>query len=61
MSVPYFYRKKGRKELDKLVEEGMLELVKHAEWATPIVVVLKHDRVCALQRLQTSVFAAKLS
>ena len=58
---PLFLPEEGRKELDKLVEEGMLEPVKHAEWATPIVIVLKHNRVCAFQRLQTSVFAARLS
>ena len=44
-SVPYFYQDKVEKELDRLVEEGTLEPVEHSEWASPIVAVLKQDRV----------------
>ena len=49
-SVPYFYRKKVERELDRLVQEGTLEPVEHSEWASPIVAVLKRDgnniRIC---------------
>ena len=43
-SVPYFYREKVEKELDRLVEEGTLEPVEHSEWAAPTVAVLKPDK-----------------
>ena len=43
-SVPYFYQEKVEKELDRLVEEGILESVEHSEWASPIVAVLKPDK-----------------
>ena len=43
-TVPYFYREKVEKELNKLVEEGTLEPVEHSEWASPIVAVLKPDK-----------------
>ena len=47
--VPYAMRAKVEQELDRLVEEGILEPVQHAEWAAPIVPVLKSDqsvRIC---------------
>ncbi len=40
-SVPYFYREKVEQELDRLVQENILEPVEHSEWASPIVSVLK--------------------
>lgn len=43
-SVPYFYQERVEKELDRLVEGGMLEPVEHSEWASPIVAVLKQDK-----------------
>ncbi len=43
-SIPYFYREKVEKELDRLVGEGTLEPVEHSEWASPIVPVLKPDK-----------------
>lgn len=36
-TVPYAYREKVEKELDRLVEEGMLEPVEYSEWAAPMV------------------------
>ena len=48
-SVPYAYRELVEKELDCLVAEKILEPVQYAEWASPIVPVLKADktiRVC---------------
>ena len=44
-SVPYFLRDKVEKELNRLVAEGTLEPVEVAEWAVPIVSVLKPDKV----------------
>ena len=43
-SIPYFYRDKVERELERLVQEGTLEPVEHSEWATPIVAVLKRDK-----------------
>ena len=31
-------------ELDKLVDQGILTLVQHADWAAPIVPIMKADR-----------------
>ena len=54
-TLPYFYREKVEKELDRLVEEGTLEPVECSEWAAPIVAVLKQDRECShLWGLQTN-------
>lgn len=49
--LPYVYRAKVEEKLDCLVEQGVLEPIQHAEWAAPIVAVLKKDeqkniRVC---------------
>ena len=44
-SVPYFFREKLEKELDHLVSEGTLEPVQTSDWASPIVTVLKPDKV----------------
>ena len=43
-TVPYAMRLKVEEELDRLVKEGTLEPVQLADWAAPIVAVLKHDR-----------------
>ena len=44
-SVPYFLQEKLEKELDFLVSEGTLELVQTSDWASPIVTVIKPDKV----------------
>ena len=44
-SVPYSLRDKVEKELTRLQEEGTLEPVEMAEWAAPIVPVLKADKM----------------
>ncbi len=43
-SLPYALQAKVDQELDRLVAEGILEPVQYAEWAAPIVPVLKSDR-----------------
>ena len=43
-TVPYAYRALVNKELDRLVDQGILTPVQFADWAAPIVPVLKSDR-----------------
>ena len=43
-TVPYAYRELVNKELDRLVEQGILTPVSFADWAAPIVPVLKSDK-----------------
>ena len=43
-AVPCAYRELVEKELDRLVQEGTLEPVEFADWASPIVPVLKKDK-----------------
>ena len=46
-SVPYSLKAKIEDQLDKLVKEGVIEPVQHAEWAAPIVPIIKSDNtVC---------------
>ena len=48
-SVPYAFKDKVDKELQRLRDEGTLEPVEIVDWAAPIVVVLKKDksvRIC---------------
>ena len=42
--LPYAFREKIEKELTRLTEEGIPEPVQFAEWAAPIVPVLKKDK-----------------
>ena len=44
-SVPYSLRDKVEKELTRLQEQGTLEPVEMAEWAAPIVLVLKANKM----------------
>ena len=43
-TIPYAYRALVDAELDRLVEQGILSPVQFAEWAAPIVPVLKSDK-----------------
>ncbi|UYV79768.1 K02A2.6-like [Cordylochernes scorpioides] len=47
--IPYALKEKISREFDRLVKAGILKPVRHAEWAAPIVPVLKSDqtiRIC---------------
>ena len=47
--VPYSLRDKVDKELDRLVDEGIVDQVQYSDWACPIVPIVKPDgsiRVC---------------
>jgi len=44
-TVPYFLREKVEKELNQLVDKGTLQPVETSEWASPIVSILKPDKV----------------
>ena len=49
--VPYALREKIEKELERLQEEGTIEPVQFADWAAPIVPIVKDDksiRICGL-------------
>ncbi|XP_031432706.1 uncharacterized protein K02A2.6-like [Clupea harengus] len=53
-SVPYAMRAKVEEEIDRLLKEGIITPVKYAEWAAPIVPVLKPDgsiRICGDYKL----------
>lgn len=50
-SVPYAYRSKVEKELERLTELGIIEPIESSDWAAPIVCVAKKDaknsiRIC---------------
>ena len=47
--VPYALRDKVNEEIERLEKAGIIEPVQHAEWAAPIVPVVKQDgtiRIC---------------
>jgi len=54
-SVPYAMRQKVDDELQRLQKEGIIEPVQFAEWAAPIVPILKADkksvRICGDYKL----------
>lgn len=41
--VPFALRPRVDKQLDKLIQQGILEPVDHARWETPIVTPVKPD------------------
>ena len=48
-SVPYSLKAKIEAQLDKLIKEGVIKPVRHAEWAATIVPIIKSDntvRIC---------------
>ena len=48
-AVPYALKAKIEKELDRLIQQGVIEPIEFTEWAAPIVPVLKKDgsiRIC---------------
>ena len=53
-TVPYALKGKIEKELDRLVQQGVIEPICFSEWAAPIVPVLKKDgtvRICGDYKL----------
>ena len=42
-SVPYAMRAKVDKEMDRLLKEGIITPVKWAEWAAPVIPIVKPD------------------
>ena len=61
-SLPYAVEKKVEKEIDRLKKEGIISPVKYAEWAAPVVPVLKPDgtvRLCGDYKLTVN-HASKL-
>ena len=53
-TVPFAFREKVNKELECLEKTGVIEPVQHADWAAPIVLVLKQDgsvRICGDYKL----------
>ena len=53
-TVPYILREKIETELDRLLAQGVIQPVKFAKWAAPIVPVVKRDgtvRICGDYKL----------
>ena len=53
-SVPFAFREKVNKELERLEKTRVIETVQHADWAAPIVPELKQDgsvRICGDYKL----------
>ena len=47
--MPYILRERVEKELDRLLNEGIIEPVQFSDWAAPIVPIAKEDgriRIC---------------
>ena len=48
--VPFAYREKVKKEIERLLKKGIIERVEYSDWASPIVVEKKPNnkiRICA--------------
>ena len=43
-TLPYAMREKVEQEIDRLLAEGIIEPIEYADWAAPVVAVLKSDR-----------------
>ena len=53
-SVPYILRERVEKEIDRLLNEGIIEPVQFSDWAAPIVPIVKDDgriRICGDYRV----------
>ncbi|XP_061570028.1 uncharacterized protein K02A2.6-like [Cololabis saira] len=60
-SVPFAMRAKVDEEIDRLLEEGIISPVKYAEWAAPVVPILKPDgtvRLCGDYKLTVNTVAS---
>ena len=57
---PYVMRGKVEEELERLVSEGIIKPVQFADWAAPIVPVVKRDwkslRICGEFKLTVNIF-----
>ena len=58
-AIPYALKTKTEKELDRFIQQGVIEPIKFSEWAALIVPVLKIDgsiRICGDYKVTTVLF-----